>query len=185
MSALDNPVVTTWKYTIRINDTVDPQDVMQLPKALVDQSRVQFSHWHLEKWSSLSQPFVRGILRCIKPTSYKMVTAMLPDANFKPLRGVFTVNRVNAELKPLYRVGDVYSIGSIISNKRSADEVCSMCGHVSKKAKPSTPPSEPLSPSQSQSDEDSVASSALKQFLQAVKPANSAVVQLPSDLTLE
>lgn len=147
MSLKDNPVSTTWKFTIRINDTVDPTDVMELPKALVHIPRVQFAHWHQEKWSSDAQPFVRGILRCVKPTSHKMVSTYLPDGNFKPLRGVFTVSRINYELKPLNRVGEVYSIGSVISNKRPLeDKSCPTCG--SKKPKTelkSSPPSESVS----------------------------------------
>lgn len=139
MATPHNSVSTTWKYTIRINDTVDPEEVMSLPKSLADQSRVQFSHWHLEKWSQDSQPFVRGVLRCVKPTSLKQVTAMLPDANFKPLRGVFTVGRVNSELKPLYRVGEVCTVGSLISTKRHFEEACESCGRVYKIPKSESP----------------------------------------------
>jgi len=162
MAQDDNPVATTWKYTIRIHDTVDSQDVMQLPKSLVHQPRVQFSHWHLEKWSSTSQPFVRGVLRCVKPTSHRMVTAMLPDANFKPLRGVFTVSRINSELKPLNRVGDVYSIGSIVSHKRTLDSPCPSCGRSPKRSKVQ---------SSSDSEEDT-SSGTIRAFFKSLPPAS-------------
>lgn len=147
-----NPTSTTWKFTIRTSETSPPNDVMELPKSLINSSRVQLAHWHLERWGQ-QQPFVRGILRCTRPTSLKIAESLLPQANFKPFRGVFTLDRINSVLKSTNRIGEVFSIGSIISNKRSRHDTCPHCGSY-KRARTSPSPSPLSSEPEAESDTD-------------------------------
>lgn len=141
-----NPKATTWKFTIRINDTVDPSAVMDIPHTLEGCHRIQAVFWHLEKWSTVTNPFVRGIVRCTKPTSLKMMSEYMPDANFKRFMGTFALERLDSLLKPLYRIGDICKIGSVL--KRPFTGACPTCGVKRVKLEPL--PSPPSSDSESE-----------------------------------
>lgn len=109
--AAENPVATTWTFTLRLADQKYPQPQLDAPSAMTTDPHLLLITWHLEHNTLDDSLFVRGIVRCVKPRSKKQMLANLPEGNFKPLRGVFTVQRIAETLRPSRRIGELRQIG--------------------------------------------------------------------------
>lgn len=121
---------TTWIFSHQLVVPAAPAPEIALCSSLADSTRVQYLAFQVDHNNNNDSTYIRGVLRCYVNSSYKQVSALLPSAYFKPLRGVFSAGTVFDKLRHSSRVGKLYEFGSLtLGAKRTYTlESCPTCG---------------------------------------------------------
>lgn len=106
-----NPTALTWIFSYQFDDAVDITNPSSDIDRMYDVSVVQYLGYHHVSHPD-STPYFRGIIKCYRPRSLKQVSALLPGATFKPLRGSLTAAVVKTKLRASFRVGSLVEYGA-------------------------------------------------------------------------